>query len=79
MSTPKEDIINSLKEAIMLHQETLLNDLLLIAGIEEIDEKTYQKMLQKIKDEDPKLIKLLKSLEAQEIIEHVLTNKLDLK
>jgi hypothetical protein len=77
MSTPKEDIINSLKEAIMLHQETLLNDLLLIAGIEEIDEKTYQKMLQKIKDEDPKLIKLLKSLEAQEIIEHVLTNKLE--
>ena len=77
MSTPKEDIINSLKEAIMLHQETLLNDLLLIAGIEEIDEKTYQKMLQKIKNEDPKLIKLLKSLEAQEIIEHVLTNKLE--
>ena len=77
MSTPKEDIINSLKEAIMLHQETLLNNLLLIAGIEEIDEKTYQKMLQKIKDEDPKLIKLLKSLEAQEIIEHVLTNKLE--
>jgi len=77
MSTPKEDIINSLKEAIMLHQETLLNDLLLIASIEEIDEKTYQKMLQKIKDEDPKLIKLLKSLEAQEIIEHVLTNKLE--
>ena len=77
MSTPKEDIINSLKEAIMLHQETLLNDLLLIAGIEEIDEKTYQKMLRKIKDEDPKLVKLLKSLEAQEIIEHVLTNKLE--
>ena len=77
MSTPKEDIINSLKEAIMLHQETLLNDLLLIAGIEEIDEKAYQEMLQKIKDEDPKLIKLLKSLEAQEIIEHVLTNKLE--
>ena len=77
MSTPKEDIINSLKEAIMLHQENLLNDLLLIASIEEIDEKTYQKMLQKIKAEDPKLIKLFKSLEAQEIIEHVLTNKLE--
>ena len=78
MSTPKEDIINALKEAISLHQETLLNDLLLIAGIEEIDENTYQKMLQKIKEADPKLIKLLKSLEAQEIIEHVLTNKLDI-
>tara|TARA_B110000014_G_C20013712_1_gene525640 strand:+ start:469 stop:705 length:237 start_codon:yes stop_codon:yes gene_type:complete len=77
MSTPKEDIINSLKEAIMLHQENLLNDLLLIASIEEIDEKTYQKMLQKIKAEDPKLIKLFKSLEAQEIIDHVLTNKLE--
>ena len=77
MSTPKEDIINSLKEAIMLHQENLLNDLLLIASIEEIDEKTYQKMLQKIKAEDPKLIKLFKSLEAQEIIDYVLTNKLE--
>ena len=77
MSTPKEDIINSLKEAIMLHQENLLNDLLLIASIEEIDEKTYQKMLQKIKAEDPKIIKLFKSLEAQEIIDHVLTNKLE--
>ena len=77
MSTPKEDIINSLKEAIMLHQENLLNDLLLIASIEEIDERTYQKMLQKIKAEDPKLIKLFKSLEAQEIIDHVLTNKLE--
>tara|TARA_B100001939_G_scaffold344488_1_gene358995 strand:- start:346 stop:582 length:237 start_codon:yes stop_codon:yes gene_type:complete len=77
MNSPKEDIINALKEAISLHQETLLNDLLLIAGIEEIDEKTYQKMLQKIKEEDPKLIKLLKSLETQEIIELVLTNKLD--
>ena len=77
MNSPKEDIINALKEAISLHQETLLNDLLLIAGIEEIDEKTYQKMLQKIKEEDPKFIKLLKSLETQEIIELVLTNKLD--
>ena len=77
MNSPKEDIINALKEAISLHQETLLNNLLLIAGIEEIDEKTYQKMLQKIKEEDPKLIKLLKSLETQEIIELVLTNKLD--
>ncbi len=77
MSTPNEDIINALKEAISLHQESLLNDLLLIADIEEIDEKTYQKMLQKIKEEDPKLIKLLKSLEAQEIIEQVLTNKLE--
>ena len=77
MNSPKEDIINALKEAISIHQETLLNDLLLIAGIEEIDEKTYQKMLQKIKEEDPKLIKLLKSLETQEIIELVLTNKLD--
>jgi len=77
MSTPKEDIINSLKEAISLHQESLLNDLLLIANIDEIDENTYQKMLQKIKEEDPKLIKLLKSLETQEIIEHVLTNKLE--
>ncbi len=77
MNSPKEDIINALKEAISFHQETLLNDLLLIAGIEEIDEKTYQKMLQKIKEEDPKLIKLLKSLETQEIIELVLTNKLD--
>jgi hypothetical protein len=77
MNSPKEDIINALKEAISLHQETLLNDLLLIARIEEIDEKTYQKMLQKIKEEDPKLIKLLKSLETQEIIELVLTNKLD--
>ena len=77
MNSPKEDIINALKEAISLHQETLLNDLLLIAGIEEIDEKTYQKMLQKIKEEDPKLIKLLKSLETQEIIELVVTNKLD--
>tara|TARA_B100000674_G_scaffold434149_1_gene392972 strand:- start:289 stop:525 length:237 start_codon:yes stop_codon:yes gene_type:complete len=77
MNSPKEDIINALKEAISLHQETLLNDLLLIAGIEEIDEKTYQKMLHKIKEEDPKLIKLLKSLETQEIIELVLTNKLD--
>ena len=77
MNSPKEDIINALKEAISLHQETLLNDLLLIAGIEEIDEKTYQKMLQKIKEEYPKLIKLLKSLETQEIIELVLTNKLD--
>ena len=56
MSTPNEDIINALKEAISLHQESLLNDLLLIADIEEIDEKTYQKMLQKIKEEDPKLI-----------------------
>ena len=77
MSTRNEDIINALKEAISLHQESLLNDLLLIADIEEIDEKTYQKMLQKIKEEDPKLIKLLKSLEAQEIIEQVLTNKLE--
>jgi len=77
MSTPKEDIINSLKEAISLHQESLLNDLLAIADIDEIDENIYQKMLQKIKDEDPKLIKLLKSLETQEIIEHVLTNKLE--
>ena len=77
MNSPKEDIINALKEAISHHQETLLNDLLLIAGIDEIDEKTYQKMLQKIKEEDPKLIKLLKSLETQEIIELVLTNKLD--
>ena len=41
------------------------------------NEKTYQKMLQKIKEEDPKLIKLLKSLETQEVIELVLTNKLD--
>ena len=77
MNSPKEDIIKALKEAISLHQETLLNDLLLIAGVEEIDEKTYQKMLNKIKEEDPKLIKLLKSLETQEIIELVLTNKLD--
>ena len=77
MNSPKEDIINALKEAISLHQKNLLNDLLLIAGIEEIDEKTYQKMLQKIKEEDPKLIKLLKSLETQEIIELVVTNKLD--
>ena len=56
MNSPKEDIINALKEAISLHQETLLNDLLLIAGIEEIDEKTYQKMLQKIKEEDLSLL-----------------------
>ena len=77
MSTPNEDIINALKEAISYHQESLLNELLVIAAIDEIDENIYQKMLQKIKEEDPKLIKLLKSLETQEVIEHVLTNKIE--
>ena len=76
MNAPKEDIIDSLKEAISLHHENLLNKLLIIAKIDEIDEKIYQKMLQKIKDTNPELIRLLKSLETQEIIDHVLTNKL---
>lgn len=75
MTDYKEDI-EALKETISIRQEELLNELLLLAEIEELDEETYKLMLNKIKSFSKDTLKIFKALESHEIIDFVMTNKL---
>lgn len=72
----KEDTIALLRDAILHQQETLLNELLGTLKIEEISEDTFQVLLNKMKDSNLELFKITKALEAQEIIDFVLSNKI---
>ena len=72
----KEDTIALLKDAISNHQENLLNEILNQLSISELKEETYQTILSKMKNSNIELFKITKALEAQEIIDHVLSNKI---
>ncbi len=72
----KEDTIALLKDAISTHQENLLNGILNQLSISELKEETYQSILSEMKNSNIELFKITKALEAQEIIDHVLSNKI---
>lgn len=70
------DEIEALKEAIVLNRENLLNDLLAALNYEEINEQSFQQLVQIIEQADNKTVKLTKALEAQEVIDKVLKDRL---
>ena len=72
----KEDTIALLRDAILHQQETLLNEILGALNIAEISEENFQLLLNKMKNSNLELFKITKALEAQEIIDYVLSNKI---
>ena len=68
--------IEALKEAIHINRENLLNDLLAVLNFDEINEGVFQELLKLIEQADGNTIKLTKALEAQEVIEKVLKDRL---
>ena len=72
----KEDTIALLRDAISHQQETLLNEILGALNIAEISEENFQLLLNKMKASNLELFKITKALEAQEIIDFVLSNKI---
>lgn len=68
--------IEALKEAIHINRENLLNDLLAALNFDEINEGVFQELLKLIEQADGNTIKLTKALEAQEVIEKVLKDRL---
>ena len=72
----KEDTIALLKDAIATQQESLLNEVLIALNVKEIPEETFQLILSKMKASNLELFKITKALEAQEIIDFVLSNKI---
>lgn len=68
--------IEALKEAIHINRENLLNDLLATLNFDEINEGVFQELLKLIEQADGNTIKLTKALEAQEVIEKVLKDRL---
>ncbi len=72
----KSEEIAALKEAIELNRENLLNDLLAALNFDEINEGVFQELLKIIEQADLKTIKLTKALEAQEVIDKVLKDRL---
>lgn len=68
--------IEALKEAIHINRENLLNDLLAALNFDEINEGIFQELLKLIEQADGNTIKLTKALEAQEVIEKVLKDRL---
>ena len=72
----KEDTIALLRAAILNEQEQLLNQLLIEININEISEETFQLLLLKIQASNLTIFNMTKALEAQEIIDHVLSNKI---
>ena len=72
----KEDTIALLRAAILNEQEQLLNQLLIELNINEISGETFQLLLLKIQASNLNIFNMKKALEAQEIIDHVLSNKI---
>ncbi|MCT4582456.1 MAG: hypothetical protein N4A35_13660 [Flavobacteriales bacterium] len=72
----RSDEIAALKEAILLNRENLLNDLLAALGFDEINEGIFQELLKRIELADLNTVKLTKALEAQEVIDKVLKDRL---
>lgn len=70
------DEIEALKEALILNRENLLNDILATLNFEEINEQAFQQLLKVIEQADAITIKLTKALEAQEVIDKVLKDRL---
>ncbi len=68
--------IIALKEALFLNRENLLNDILATLNYEEINENLFQELLSLIEKTDLTTIKLNKALEAQEVIDSVLKDRL---
>ena len=68
--------IEALREALLLNRENLLNDLLAALNFDEINESIFIELLALIEQADRKTIQLTKALEAQEIIEKVLKDRL---
>ncbi len=68
--------IDALNDAIRLNREKLLENILAYLKIDEINEDDFQNLVGLIKNEDDLRFKYTKALESQEVIEHVLKNKL---
>jgi len=77
MQKDNQDIIDNLKLTISTQEEELLNKLLYTLNITEIDEISFQKMLDIIKLSNKEIFRIIKALESQEIIDYVLKNKLE--
>ena len=72
----KQDTIALLKDSISNLQENLLDDILTQLDIAELSEETYQLLLTNMKNSNIELFKISKALEAQEVIDYVLSNKI---
>ncbi len=72
----QHDEIAALKEAILINRENLLNDILAALNFDEINEGIFQELLKLIEQTDNTTIKLTKALEAQEVIDKVLKDRL---
>jgi cell division protein FtsX len=68
--------ILALKEALVLNRENLLNDLLAALNYDEINEQSFQDLIQIIEQAETNTVKLSKALEAQEVIDKVLKDGL---
>ncbi len=71
------DEIQALKDAIRLSRENLLESILAHLQIDEIEESSFQQLLDLIEKEDALRFKYTKALESQEVIDYVLKNKLE--
>ncbi len=68
--------INALKEAVFENQKELIGEIIGILDVYEIEEELFQRMLKQLNNYTQKTFRLAKAIESQEIIDHVLTNKL---
>ena len=68
--------LEALKNTIELNRQELLDKILMSLGIEEIDESHFEEMLGILNNSDLLRDRYLKALEAQEVIELVLKDKL---
>ena len=68
--------IEALKEALVLNRENLLNDLLAVLNFTEINEQVFQQLIKMMQQADLTTVKLIKALEAQEVIDRVLKDGL---
>jgi hypothetical protein len=68
--------LEALKNTIELNRQELLDKILMSLGIEEIDELHFEEMLGILNDSDLLRDRYLKALDAQEVIELVLKDKL---
>lgn len=69
--------LDTLREAIDLNRQQLVEAILARLGFEEVDEILYAELLTLVELEDAKRMKYIKALESQEIIDAVLKDKLE--
>lgn len=68
--------INAIRNAIELNRQDTVDSILSHLGINEINEQTFQELLDIVSHQDIVRFKYIKALESQETVEHFLKDKL---